>query len=204
MNRIVLIATLFFALGAANPGQWIPLFDGKTLNGWRMEGKAGWKVEGGAILGRQGPGNTGGDLYTERQWSDFELEAEFQMSSPGNSGIWFRVSAAQPGYQVDFIDEAAWPNVYSGSLYCMGKGFLVKNSDPDTIRKTGWNRVRLVVVGDSITVAMNGTMVVKTNDATFPNSGSIGIQTHQGKGVNGMEVRVRNIRIRPLDVAERG
>jgi hypothetical protein len=203
VNHIILIAILFFPLCAANPGQWIRLFDGKTLNGWRMEGKADWKVEGGAILGRQGPGNKGGDLYTEQQWGDFELEAEFQMSSPGNSGIWFRVSAAQPGYQVDFIDEAAWPNVYSGSLYCMGKGFLVKNSDPATIRKTGWNKMRLVVVGNSITVVMNGTTVVKTNDATFPKSGSIGIQTHPGKDVNGMEVRVRNIRIRPLDEAKR-
>ena len=47
----------------------------------------------------------------------------------------------------------------------MGKEFLVKNSDPATIRKTGWNRMRLVVAGNSITVVMNGTTVVKTNDA---------------------------------------
>ena len=197
MKRLLLLALIGPAF-AAGPGDWISLFDGKTLKGWRVEGKADWKVESGAIVGRQGTGNTGGDLYTEQQWTDFEVEAEFQMSSPGNSGLWFRVSPSQPGYQVDWIDEAAWPNVYSGSLYCMGKGFLVKNADPATIRKSEWNRVRLVVQGDSITVVMNGTAVVKTNDATFPKAGSVGIQTHQGAGVKGMEVRVRNIRLRPL------
>lgn len=197
MKALILLA-LAAPVFAGGPGQWISLFDGKTLNGWRVEGNADWRVQDGAIVGRQGAGNKGGDLYTNQQWKDFEVEAEFQMTSPGNSGLWFRVSPSQPGYQVDWIDEPDWPNVYSGSLYCMGKAFLVKNSDPKTVRKTGWNRVRLVVKGDSITVEMNGTQVVKTTDSTFPNEGSIGIQTHQGTGVNGMEVRVRSIRLRPL------
>ena len=72
MKRLLLLALIGPAFGAG-PGDWISLFDGKTLNGWRVEGKADWKVEGGAIVGRQGTGNTGGDLYTEQQWTDFEV-----------------------------------------------------------------------------------------------------------------------------------
>ena len=194
MVSAALLGTAF----AAGPGRWISLADGKTLKGWRVEGKADWKIEGGAIVGRQGENNVGGDIFTEQEWTDFEAEAEFQMTSPGNSGLWYRVSKSQPGYQVDFIDEAAWPNVFSGSLYCMGKGFIAKNTDPKTIRKTGWNRVHLRVAGDSVTVTMNGTTVVHMNDSTFPKAGSIGIQVHQGDGVKGMVVRVRKVRIRAL------
>jgi hypothetical protein len=188
---LLLLSPLFAA-------QWTSLIDGKTLAGWRVEGKGDWKVEGGVIVAHQGPGNTGGDIFTEREWTDFEVELEFQMSSPGNSGLWFRVGKDQPGYQVDFIDEAAWPNVYSGSLYCMGKAFIAKNGDASTIRKDGWNRMRLRVQGDSMTVVMNGKTVVDIKDATFAKPGSLGLQVHQGKSVNGMFVKVRKLRVRAL------
>lgn len=199
LNCHLIAAFLFVApaLAGGRP-QWVSLFDGKTLAGWRVEGQADWKVQDGAIVGRQGAGSTGGDLYTEREWADFELEAEFKMSSPGNSGIWFRRGPAQPGYQIDLIDEAAHPGILSGSLYAMSKGFLAKNSDPGTIRKNGWNRVRLLVVGDGITIVMNGKTVVKTNDSSFLKPGSIGIQVHQGESVRNMEIRIRKMHIRSL------
>ncbi len=145
---------------AGERGGWISLFDGKTLNGWRAEGKADWSARGGAMVGRQGPGNTPGDLYTNAEWADFELECEFKVQWPANSGIWFRRSATQPGYQADILDEAAYPDAFSGSLYAMGKGFLVKNTDPASIDKNGWNRMRIRAAGEEIVIGLNGKTVV--------------------------------------------
>lgn len=185
------------ALPAAEPG-WISLIKGNSLSGWKAEGKATWSVQDGAIAGSGAPGGTGGDLFTERQWTDFELEAEWKMRWPGNSGIWFRWSGPKTGYQVDFLDQSNQPGILSGSLYCMGKAFIAENRDPATVKKDGWNRLRIRAVGDRFTVEQNGTKVVDVRDASFPGPGSIGIQVHTGKAFDGMEVRVRSLRLRPL------
>ena len=183
---------------ASEPEGWKSLFDGKTLNGWRAEGKADWSVHDGSIVGRQGTGNTPGDLYTTDEWPDFELECEFKVHWPANSGIWFRRSAAQPGYQADILEEAAYPDTFSGSLYAMGKGFLVKNTDRSSVDKNGWNRLRIRATGEEMVIGLNGKTVVNARDSRFLKPGSIGIQVHPGKQFEAMEIQVRKIRLRPI------
>ena len=190
---------LFCAACAAQEPRWIALFDGQTLNHWQPEGKAAWSVEDGAIVGRQAPDGGAGELLTEGKWADFELEAEWKMRFPGNSGIWFRYIDAKSAYQADILDEPkAYPDALSGSLYCMGKAFIARNSDPSTVHKDGWNRVRIRAVGDLIVIVQNGKEVVRVNDGTFRAAGRVGIQVHQGKQFENMEIRVRNIRLRPI------
>ena len=195
-----LVALVLFAAPAlaSEHGGWQSLFDKKTLNGWTAEGKADWSVRDGTIVGRQGAGNAPGDLYTKDQWSDFELECEFKVHWPANSGIWFRRSASQPGYQADILDEKAYPDTFSGSLYAMGKGFLVKNTDPLSVKKDGWNRLRIRAAGEEIAIGLNGRTVVTARDSRFLKAGSIGIQVHPGKQFAAMEIQVRKIRLRPV------
>ena len=183
---------------AAEPG-WISLSDGKTLKGWKAEGNASWSVDDGAIVGRQGPAGAAGDLFTEAKWADFELEAEWMMRWPGNSGFWFRVNGPKSGYQADILEERAYPDALSGSLYCMGKAFIAKNGDASTVNKNGWNRLRILAQGDHFVIEQNGKKVVDTRDATWPDAGRVGIQVHPGAAFSGMEIRARNIRLRPLD-----
>lgn len=177
---------------------WISLLDGKTLTGWRTEGRADWTVRDGAIVGRPGAGGGVGELLTEKQWTNFELEAEWSMRWPGNSGIWFRYSGPNSAYQADILEEPSYPGVLSGSLYCMGKAFIAKNGDVKSIHKDGWNKLRIRAVGDSITIEQNGRKVVDIRDNTFPGPGSVGIQVHTGKQFANMEIRVRKIRLREL------
>ena len=185
------------AVCAAETG-WIQVFDGKTLDGWKAQGKALWTVEDGAIVGRQGQGGAAGDLFTGRRWADFELEAEWQMKWPGNSGIWFRWAGPKTGYQADFLDQPSHPGVLSGSIYCMGKAFIAENRDASSINRNGWNKLRIQAVGDRISVEQNGKRVIQVRDGTFPAAGSIGIQVHAGAAFDGMEVRVRKMRLRAL------
>lgn len=185
-------------LGAIREGAWQNLIEGETLKGWRATGSALWKVEGGELIGRQGPNGEAGDLFSERQWKDFELECEWRMRFPGNSGIWFRVGAPRTGYQADFLDQPSHPGVLSGSLYCMGKAFIAENRDAQSVNRDGWNRLLIRAVGNQIRIEQNGRKVVEVTDSTFADAGSVGIQVHAGKQFDGMEVRVRKFRIRGM------
>lgn len=64
MRKVLLFIFLFTAMFSAlkaEEGKWINLFDGKTLNGWRvLGGKATFRVEKGVIVGTT---STGGENY---------------------------------------------------------------------------------------------------------------------------------------------
>ena len=76
----ILFTFALAALPSLNAGgDWIELFDGSSLDGWtttggRYDGKAEWTVEGGAIVGREGAGGSGGLIYTEKEYENFEIE----------------------------------------------------------------------------------------------------------------------------------
>jgi hypothetical protein len=195
----VVAAAMLLAAAAAPAAEWNAPFDGKTLKGWRTEGNAAWSVEKGELVGRQGPGGAAGDLYSVAEWRNFELEAEWTMRFPGNSGIWFRVKGPRTGYQADFLDQSSHPGVLSGSLYCMGKAFIAENRDASTVKREGWNKIRIVARGDEFTIVQNGKEVVRVRDTAFPGPGSIGVQIHAGKQFDGMEVRIRKLRVRNLE-----
>ncbi len=76
------------AKGAA----WTPLFDGTSLKGWHNyatpgQPVVGWTAEGGLLV-RSGEG---GDLTTDKQYANFELELEWKVEKGGNSGIIYRI-----------------------------------------------------------------------------------------------------------------
>jgi hypothetical protein len=197
MNSVC--AVLLGAALTAPAADWVRPLRGDTLSGWKTTGKAEWRVERGELIGRQGPAGASGDIFTEAQWKDFELEAEWRMTFPGNSGLWFRWAGPKTGCQADFLEnEPAFPGVLSGSVYCMGRQFVGVNKDASTIRKHDWNTLRIRAYGDEIAVWLNGREVVRTRDSSQPGPGSIGVQVHTGKQFEGMEVRVRKLRIRSL------
>jgi hypothetical protein len=197
--RRAFLMTLSQAAWAAR-GKRVWLFDGKTMDGWKQSGNARWSVERGEIVGKQGPGGAAGDLFTERQWSDFELQCEWKMKWPGNSGLWFRYRGPQSAYQADILNEPrSYPGVLSGSLYCMGKAFVAKNGDASSVNLAGWNRLLVRAASDHLVIVQNGKRVIDTHDNTFPGPGSIGIQVHPGKQFEQMEIRARKLVLRPLE-----
>ena len=181
-------------------GQWVNLIQGNSLAGWHRTGAAEWEIRDGVITGRQGSGWAAGDIYTDMVWTDFELEAEWRMHWPGNSGLWFHRIATSPGYQVDLLDTKHYGDIYSGSVYRMGeegRGFIGENRDKESVIRDSWNNLRLRVAGGRISVTQNGKLVVDIHDNRFP-SGSLGIEVHGGKAFEGMEVSIRNLRARSV------
>lgn len=202
---LVALCTLLVASVWAVP-RWIKLFDGKTMNGWKPMavhgGRGGvWVVEKGALVGNQDIDHTGGLLGTERKFSDFEIELEFQADYPVDSGLFLRTRDDGMGYQItiDYRDGG-----YVGSLYAPAAGnFLVQYEDWRKVyRKEGWNKLKVRIVGQPphIQAWLNGVKTIDYRDTRerYPREGYIGLQVHGGAGAWGenSRVRFRNIRLK--------
>lgn len=207
-------------LGACVPAEneaWVPLFDGKTLNGWiQKNGTATYRVEDGAIIGKTAKGSPNSFLCTENEYGDFELEFEVKLIDKElNSGVQIRSQTTPAkgdqkfgrvnGPQVEI--EATWKNgAESGYIYgeaCGGWMTPKEKLKPHKIFKNDeWNKYRIVAQGPRIQTWINGEPVEDLTDEekfkSYP-KGFIGLQVH-GVGDKGLfEVAWRNIRIKVLD-----
>ena len=181
---------------SADDLQWTSIFNGKDLTDWVAEGHAAWSVENGCLVGKQGAGNAPGDLFTEKEYGDFELTVTFKMQWPGNSGVWFRYQAPDKSYQADIL-EYKDPECYSGSLYCPGKMFLSMNEDPSIVKREDWNTLKILAQGDHLVITLNDVITGDVREDSFA-SGRIGFQIHAGDQFKDMKITVRKMLIRAL------
>ena len=181
---------------ASGGQEWTPLFNGKDLTGWRPEGKAVWTVDGGCLVGVQGPNAAPGDLFTEKEFGDFDLRVTYRIQWPANSGVWFRYQAPDKAYQADIL-EYKDPVAYSGTLYCPGKMFLAVNKDPSIVKKDDWNTVLIRAQGDHLVITLNDVVTADVHDGSLA-TGKIGFQVHPGDEFKTMKITVREIVIRSL------
>ncbi|MBI4556941.1 MAG: DUF1080 domain-containing protein [Candidatus Hydrogenedentes bacterium] len=180
----------------SDEAEWTPLFNGKDLTGWRAEGKAVWNVEDGYLVGVQGPNAAPGDLFTEKDYGDFELRVTYKVRWPANSGVWFRYQAPDKSYQADIL-EYKNPVAYSGTIYCPGKMFLAVNPDPALEKKDDWNTLLIRAQGDHLVVTLNGVVTGDVHEGSY-DKGKIGFQVHPGDEFKDMKITVREVALRPL------
>ncbi len=133
---------------ASAQSPWRPLFDGKTLDGWRaihrlpaarhpgarspsesdpryrkaLQGKGDWKVIEEAITGGQDPpgSGVGGYLISNEKFADFELSLEANPDWGVDTGVMIRAtSMGSQGFQV-LVDHREGGNI--GAFYGNGIG----------------------------------------------------------------------------------
>lgn len=172
------------------------LFNGRDLTGWQAEGHAVWEVKDGLLIGKQDEQNRPGDLLTKEEFKNFELTVVYRMVWPGNSGVWYRYQSADKAFQADIL-EYKNPLAYSGSLYCTGKMFLARNTDPKLEKHDGWNTLVIRSEGDHQQITLNGKLVADVHDGTSDH-GRIGFQVHPGKEFAKMQIIVKSARIKRL------
>ncbi|MHC4496684.1 MAG: 3-keto-disaccharide hydrolase, partial [Planctomycetota bacterium] len=93
MSKKMLFCTLTLLLAgtSALAGQWVDLFDGKTLNGWSIHsGFATYRAEDGVIVGTAVKGSPNTFLCTDKEYGDFILEFEVKCNPKLNSGVQIR------------------------------------------------------------------------------------------------------------------
>ena len=89
---------------------WKLLFDGKTTQGWRTFKKQtfpamGWVVEDGWL---HCLGKGGGDIITDAEFNDFELQWEWKLAPVGNSGVKYFIIESRSsalGHEYQMIDD---------------------------------------------------------------------------------------------------
>ena len=175
---------------------WESLFNGKDTSGWAPVGGAVWTVEDGCLVGKQGPKFAPGDLFTVKEYADFELTVTYKVQWPANSGVWFRYQAPDKAYQADIL-EYKNPEAYSGTIYCPAKMFLAANKDKSLEKRDDWNTIKVTAKGDHLVVSLNGKVTGDVHDSLYA-KGKIGFQVHPGEEFKNMKITVKEIKIRTL------
>jgi hypothetical protein len=201
------------AQGAATPkpetSGFTALFDGKTLDGWTPENTGGaastFALKDGVI---HVEGNSGW-LKSTRQYSDFQLQVEVRfLTDNADSGVFVRAVGntifmrGWPGssYQVQARDvtrnKTANP-ILIGNIYRHGNPGGQTTFDSEAAFKaakpTGeWQTFEIEVVGDRLTVTLNGTKLTSATGLVNP-SGHIGLQGEAG-AVEFRAIRIKEIK----------
>jgi hypothetical protein len=159
--------------------------------------RAHWSVENGVLI-YDGKGQS---LQTVKDYGDFELYVDWKIQAKGDSGIYLR---GNPQVQIWETNSASVANV-DGKF--VGSGGLFNNqkhpSKPLVVADNPvgeWNTFYIKMVGDRVTVKLNGKLVVDNTPLEnywergkpLPEVGPIELQHH------GNRLEFRNIFIREL------
>ena len=188
--------------GIKLPGEdWVSLFNGSDLTGWKQAGHEKWVVENGTIYG-EGQTKQYGYLATEKTYKDFHLFLRFQCVGPGNSGVYLR-SRFKPdtvdilGLQVE-IDRAI--GHHTAGIYGDDRGWMAwpAPENETVIKRLEWNDLLIQMEGNRMRTRLNAVpMVDFTNPKPVYTDGVIALQLHSGgEG----KMRFKDIWIRDLTV----
>lgn len=207
---------------------WHLIFDGKTTQGWHKYGGgavgSAWKVrEGYLCLDTSVKENwqikDGGDIVSDEEYENFDLQLEWKIAKDGNSGIMIYIHEDkikynwpwETGPEMQVLDNIGHPDSKiikhrAGDLYDL------ISCSKETVKPFGeWNLAEIRSLNGKLDLYLNGENVVSTTlwddnwkkmvagskFKTMPGFGTyqkgrIGLQDH------GNEVCFRNIKIRKL------
>ncbi|MBL7007545.1 MAG: DUF1080 domain-containing protein [Planctomycetes bacterium] len=183
-------------------------FNGRDFDGWAGPVED-YMVQGGALLCRPGRGGT---IYTEEEYGDFAARIEFQLPPGGNNGLAIRYpgqgDTAYVGMcELQVLDDSApkyaglKPYQFHGSVYGMvpaARGYQRPVGD--------WNFQEVTVVGSTIQVELNGSLITEADLGTIEapmsgheHPGRTRSRGHFGFAGHNDPVRFRRVFLKRLD-----
>jgi hypothetical protein len=208
MKPMVAGLILAAAALAADPG-FQTLFNGKNLDGWKLVGGhgPGYVVANGVLVC---PADGGGNLFTEKEYANFVLRLEFNLSPGGNNGIGIRAplggDAAYQGFEIQVLDDPAPRYKDIQPWQRCGSVYNIFPAKPGALKPAGqWNDYEITANGRQLSVRLNGVTVVngnlddvKDSEILKKHPGIARKSGHVGFLGHGTEVRFRNVRIKEL------
>lgn len=213
--RTLVVLLFFFSLGLTVKAQkaekgFTPLFNGKDLDGW-VGNKESYQAKDGMIV-IEPKGGGGGNLYTEKEYGDFILRFEFQLTPGANNGLGIHAplegDAAYVGKELQILDSEHEKYAkletyqYHGSVYgviAAKRGFLKPTGE--------WNQQEVIVNHPKIKIILNGTTILEGDYLEASKNGTLDKKDHPGLQRSsghigflghGDVVRFKNIRIKEL------
>ena len=197
---------------------WTLLFDGTTTNGWHTFKKQtfpekGWVLEDGWLHGQ---GKGGGDIISDGEFEDFELQWDWKLAPSANSGVKYFVldSRAQPlGHEYQMIDDEREPGIKKGNHKQFTAAFYdVLPPGPTRVKPAGEvNTSRILVKGNHVEHWLNGEKVLEYECGSdtvkaavaaskFKNTAGFGnkVKGHLLLQDHGTEAWFQNIKLREL------
>jgi hypothetical protein len=163
---------------------WKPLFDGKSLDGWKPDNKVTtWTVAAGMLVARGGTGS----LFTARDdFADFALRVEMRCALDVDSGVFVRCNPkrfqASGFYEVN-INTSPKPTerYFTGTVFVVPPGGgtfeIGTRVATNPIKPDEFFTLEVVAKGNTLTMSVDGK---KVSEYTDPKSryakGAIGIQ----------------------------
>ncbi|MDB6129579.1 MAG: Hydroxypyruvate isomerase [Verrucomicrobiales bacterium] len=150
-------------------GQWRTLFDGKTLSGWHSFKKTtppdkGWVVEDGTL--HHLPGGGGGDLISDGEFLNFQLEWDWKVPKGANSGLKYLVSETREGgplgHEYQLIDDENHADAKRGEKWQTAAFYDVIPAHGRKVNPVGqWNHSGVVIKGNHVEHWLNGVNVLE-------------------------------------------
>ena len=192
---------------------FIPLYNGINMTGWVGNLNDYYAKDGMIICDPERGGH--GNLYTEKEYSDFIVRFEFLLTPAANNGLGIRAplegDAAYVGMELQILDDNAeiykdlHDYQYHGSVYGVipaKRGYLKPVGE--------WNYEEVIAKGNRITITLNGTVIVdgdiaeasKNFTSTIDGNEHPGLsnkQGHIGFLGHGSWVAFKNLRIKEIE-----
>jgi hypothetical protein len=181
-----------FCCGFAFADDWRTLFDGNSLDGWKVSREnTQFAITDGVIVGSSSSQTH--FLHTVETYGDFELELEVKLHDTDlNSGVQIRTALTRTNARGQSKDSIYGPQVdigkspgRSGQIFNQGNGAWITPKDKlvsNSAMKNGdWNTLRVLAVGPRIQTWINGQQMADVTDneaySKYP-TGVIALQVH--------------------------
>ena len=183
-------------------GQPVQLFDGKSLDGWRLvesDAVNGWSAHDGLLVNIQTqeegkPEKNYGNLRTVAEFEDFTLHAETRLPKEGNSGIYLRGI-----YEVQVFDSFGKPL----DPHNMGAIYSRIKPTVNAEKPAGeWQTLDITFVQRHATVVLNGIKIIDNQPVLGPTGGALWPEVDRPGPIylqgDHTGIEYRNIVLRPV------
>lgn len=182
------------------------VFNGKDLEGWAGPIDNYQVVDGGILMCKKGKGGT---IFTKEEYGDFKVRLEFKLPPRGNNGLAIRYPGSGNTAYVGMCELQVLNYDYPGKLddrQYHGSAYGMAAAEKGYLRETGqWNFQEVTVVGSTIKVELNGSMILNTDlskitkyMANSAHPGKDNKKGHFGFAGHNDPVQFRNIQIKKL------
>jgi hypothetical protein len=186
------------------------LFNGKNLDNWQGNKVDYTAIDGEIVVSPKEGAH--GNIYTEKEYSNFIMRFEFQLTPGANNGLGIHAplqgDVAYMGKELQILDNEAdiykdlQPWQYHGSVYgimAATRGFLKPVGE--------WNTEEVIIEDGNVKVTLNGMVILEGNWNDASKKGTQDHKDHPGLKRNtgyigflghGSELKFRNLRIKEL------
>ncbi len=167
------------------------IFDGNTLEGWKVpENNIWYSASKGVLQIQSGPDKKGSILWTFKEYSNFIFQTDFKMvDGTVDSGVFLRGE----NDQIQIGISGSLKRDLTCSPYIPGLRYPVEAKGVAQILKPkDWNTMKILVKDKTYTVWLNGQEVMTYTSEKIPATGPIGLQLHPG---NEMKIQYRKIKL---------